>query len=47
MPESSPTLGADSTFAGKDLSPYWSDSIAGDKLRIVVANRDRLARFGR
>ena len=28
MPESSPTLGADSTFAGKDLSPYWSDSIA-------------------
>ena len=28
------------------MSPYWNDSIRGDKLQIVVAHRDRLARFG-
>ena len=35
-----------STGSAKDCSPYWSDCIVGDKLDVVVAHRDRLARFG-
>ena len=30
----------------KDCSPYWSDCIAGISSNVVVAHRDRLARFG-
>ena len=39
-------LVAGSTSNAKDLSPYWSDSIAAISSRLVVAHRDRLARFG-
>ena len=28
------------------MSPYWNDSIAEISSQIVVAHRDRLARFG-
>ena len=46
MPESSPTLGADSTFTGKDLSPYWSDSIAALSSALWLPTGTGLARFG-
>ena len=41
------TLAPDSTSRdAKGYSPYWSDYTQGDKLCVVVAYRDRLARFG-
>ena len=46
MPTSSPTSAEASTGNAKDSSPYWNDFTKEIKLRIVVAHRDRLARFG-
>ena len=36
----------DSTTGGRDLQPYWSDYTKAISSQLVVAYRDRLARFG-
>ena len=46
MPKSSPTLLAGSTGNDGDLSPYWSDFIAGINSMLWLPTGDRLARFG-
>ena len=44
--KSSATLPEDSTGNERDCSPYLERLQRGDKLTLVVAHRDRLARFG-